>query len=443
LLFHSNSLADKDLILQVIESNFHIPIKILISESNPFNFPSSLLATVKTIKDFYPEFFSAMGTIEKNLKRIFNEIDSDQDELIDKHELIAGLNKLGFQMTIKEINDLLVNAEFNQDGKMNYGNFSYWWKRGRQGGKSLRKITENFKKILNKLLPEHLPCVSVNKEKSRKNIRISFGQKKEGNLGISLLIGTSAKREEILRPVNNFLSLFMYETWVVFKVQFKKESLLKFTLPRIEELMNTLKYTLLASVSSGSEMESGIITKVAHFASDVYLCVVFDVQNDLVQEFLGFTEKIEKIFKSPTDDFVDIKLTSTQKLNHVDLNHSLFESLENGSVFISSEHWGMFNSIIRTESIFFRKFLETQGDVRVDDPKVDLKSFKHYAMFFINPLKSFSSLSPTAESLFKSFNEEIIPEFSLYLRHNNLGLYFSITDPSLQDIFNNPLINNA
>ena len=440
LLFYSNNLADKDLITEIIENNSEIPVKILISETNPFKFPLSYILTASSLKDFYSEFFIQLSNIERNLRRIFSEIDSDEDGFIDKHELVLGLSKLNFRIDADEISSQLKNIEIIKNGKIGYSEFSYWWKRGRQGGMSLRKLTETIHSALSKLIPEQAEYISqdrIIKDKTKKNMKIETKNNSEGKLGVSFSIGTGSKREEILRPVNNPLSLFIYESWVTFKIKYKNEALAKQNLNKIDEIVHSIKYTLLGMINLGNEMESGIVTKVINNGNEVFICFIFDVLNDFVDELLKALENVEKFFKSPTDDWVDVKLTSSKSLCEIDLNTDFINSVGEGSIAVSFDLWAMIPLLVKNSGGMFLSSLIKEENKDLEALLKDCMSFRHYAKFFVEPLRKIVLLSPSAKKLFTSFEEEIIPEVSVYLRHSNIGLYFSITDPSLSSLFIN------
>ena len=440
LLFYSNNLADKDLITEIIENNLEIPVKILISETNPFKFPLTYILTTPSLKDFYSEFFLQLSNIEKNLRRIFSEIDSDEDGFIDKQELVLGLSKLNFRIDADEISTQLKNLEIIKNGKIGYSEFSYWWKRGRQGGVSLKRLSETILSSINKVIPEleqYRSQDGIIKDKTKKTMKIESGNNSEGKLGILFSIGTGSKREEILRPVNNPLSLFIYESWVTFKLKYKNEALLKQNLIKIDEVVHSIKYTLLGMINLGNEMESGIVTKVINNGTEVFVCFIFDVQNDFVDELLRSLENLEKFFRSPTDDWVDVKFTSSRSLCEIDLNTDFISSVAEGSLAVNFDLWSMMPTLIKnSDSMFVSRLLKEENQDLAGLLK-DRKSFRHYAKFFIEPLKKIVLVSPTAKKLFTSFEEEIIPEVSVYLRHSNIGVYFSITDPSLSSLFIN------
>lgn len=443
LILISNTPTDKERILKILSEYSNICIKLLISEDDVFKFPVSEVITMSTMNNFYTELFEQMKIIEKNLKQIFSDIDADQDGQISPEELKLGLGDLKLVQGSKTYEFTFAEIDLNHDGKISFPEFSYWWKRGRQGGKSLKKLIENWKFSIDNITPKvekYFKKFEINKKKIKKSGKIEIGKFEECKLGMSLFLGTSAKREEVLRSITNTLSLLIYESWIVIKLKYKNEAVAKFNLKKTEDMIQGVKLLLLAKLNIGNEIESGILTKVALNESELYIAVVFDVQNDFINKILEVAESVENFFKSPTDDFFDLKIVSSRNLAEIPENLNFFESIGSGYVLVNCEHWEEFVNILKprneTEELLL-KFFRVNGEFLQRDLNVaQLKSLRVYLNIFLEPFIEVCNSHHLAKKFFEGFNEDLVPELELYGRYNNLGVKLSLTDNMLPSLFN-------
>lgn len=442
LVLITNNLSDKEKVLNICSEYSNVCIKILITLDNPFQIPSSELTTINMVGFFYTELFEQMKNIEKTLKQTFSELDTDQDSLLNLSELKIGLKQLNIGIEPKTAQEYLSEIDLDHDGKISFSEFSYWWKRGRQGGKSLKKVLEKWKFSIENLTPtveKYLKNSGINKNKIKKNGKIEVGQDEECKLGISLFLGTGSKREEILRAIVNNLNILIYESWVVIKVTYNNEALAKYNLKKTEEMVQSVKLLLLAKLNIGNEIEPGILTKVSKNESDVYITIIFDVGNEIIDRVLELGQFIEEFFKSPTDDFLDLKIVTSKNLAEIDENADFFESFGNGYLLFNCEHWEEYVNILKPKNEserLLQEFFRKNGEIVIKDPKVkELRSLKSYVKMILDPLIGVSKMHPLATKFFKGFNEELVPELEIYARYKNLGVRVSLTDNMLSSLF--------
>ena len=444
LVLITNHLSDKEKVLNICSEYSNVCIKILITLDDPFKIPPSELTTINMVCLFYTELFDQMKNIEKTIKQIFSDLDTDQDNLLNLNELKIGLKQLNIGIESKTAQEYFDEIDLDHDGKINFSEFSYWWKRGRQGGNSLKKVLGKWKALIENLTPaieKYFKSSQINKNKIKKNGKIEVGQYEECKLGISLYLGTGSKREEILRTIVNTLNILIYESWVVIKVTYKNEAQAKFNMKKTEEMVQSVKLLLLGKLNLGNELEPGILTKVSKSESDIYITIIFDIGNEIIDMVLDSGQLVEEFFKSPTDDFLDLKIVTSRNLAEIDENEEFFESFGNGYLMFNCEHWEEYVNIIKPKNELERllqEFFRKSGEIFAKDPCVkELRSLKVYVKMILDPLIGVSKMHPLAKKFFEGFNEELIPELEICGRYKNLGFRISLTDNTLPSLFSN------
>jgi len=75
----------------------------------------------------FPEFINMMSTKfegnDDNIKKVFEQLDTDKDGLIGKQELIEFMQKLGEQVTSEQADLMIKEADSDNDGKINFSEF--------------------------------------------------------------------------------------------------------------------------------------------------------------------------------------------------------------------------------------------------------------------------------------------------------------------------------
>ena len=91
-----------------------------------FNQSSSLS---KWETDIMEKIRSVLGTSQKSLREIFNELDSDGSGTLTANEFRNGIRKLNLGLTSREIDQIMARVDKNGDGKINYQEFASKYQR--------------------------------------------------------------------------------------------------------------------------------------------------------------------------------------------------------------------------------------------------------------------------------------------------------------------------
>ena len=446
LLLIPSSTSDSPKISTLLPTYPKITIKLLLTPS-PSTFPQLNIPSVPTVDAFFPEILAQYSKIEEILHKIFEELDTDHDGNIDSAEMTSGLGRLSPGLTIAEIHEYFSSIDLNHDSKVSFYEFSYWWRRGRQGGKSLKKISEAWAESIQEKLPkmrphsEKLDKQVISKLKLDKHVEISFGHMQEAKLGLHLVLGSSGKREEILRDINNMLRLNIYECWIAFQVKFKEEAVAKENLRRTEEMLANFKAASLAGTIVEKEIADSINCKVVLSGFDIICVVYLDVSNDYIDQSLEMFKNIDKLFKSPTDDYIDIKVISKNNISELQNRQELDlgGSIEAGKIIVKAEHWAMFVGLIKPATALeeiIERFLALEGAKTVTDPDTSgTQSLMHYLNLAFAPIRKMFAGNQLASRFFGALGTDIYPELDVHLRYNNIGGKFAISCEDLSLLF--------
>ena len=281
----------------------------------------------------------------------------------------------------------------------------------------------------------------INTNKKNVQLKINFGEQYESKLGVTVFIGRSSKREEVLRDVNNLFGLNIHECWAVFQLKHKNETMASSTLIKAEEIFQSTKSSILNTTVHGKDIFDSISYKIKASGCNTFCSVVFDVGNEILDQILSFLNKFDYLFKSPVNDFIDIKITAKNNLKEMisAKNFSFGQSIGAGNVLIHSEHWAPFAEFIKPSSVFqeiLQEFLSFEGNVCIDNPKTEgVKSFAEYIQTLFYPLIEICKENTLAHEFFCSFGKDFLPELEFWLRFNNYGIHFAISCEDLSFLF--------
>ena len=222
------------------------------------------IKTINTIEFFYQEFLTQDIHLNEVLKGIFESLDSDLNGNIDFDEAKTGLKKIDDSITTDQIKEYMKTIDFNKEGKISFYEFSHLWKRGRQGDRSLENIQKIWTEKIEKFLPNMSPFYEkkkINTNKKNVQLKINFGEQYESKLGVTVFIGRSSKREEVLRDVNNLFGLNIHECWAVFQLKHKNETMASSTLIKAEEIFQSTKSSILNTTVHGKDIFDSISLK--------------------------------------------------------------------------------------------------------------------------------------------------------------------------------------
>ena len=440
LLFISDNKAEKSEIQKICSENPKIWEKFLICPNQSIKIKNETLITVLDVDQFLSEFTKQYKALILNLEEKFKDIDKDMDGFIGFSDLTTSIIKS--QTTESEIRNYFETVLGGVSGKMDLENFMFWWKRGRQGVLPFPLLIKSWLGRLEKYLPligRDFKKINIRKSKIQKTVSKKNAEQGKPNFELSMSIGNSGKKEEILRKITEILNLHIYEFWVCFKVEYKCELQCKYSVNLYKDLIESLKIALMVNSSSVNDLRKGVIGNAICEGNLVYFGFGFDVCNDVVEEALEFAIKLNELLKSPTDDFAELNVLSSGSIVSKQSSGSLAESLADSEVSIKAEHWDSFNEVFQERSYLgtiFKKFLELNGNIELDNFSLaGAPSMRYILELLLSPIKSALKLTSISSQIISQFGQDLYPTFALYSRIGNYGLSLRLSDPNIKDLF--------
>jgi EF-hand domain pair len=423
--------------LNEIYSKFiKVCVHILVSSLKTVSVPNFII--IPTLDELYNQLYVQQLNLEKILREIFYGMDENFDETISKLELGKAIIKLGAVITQKKLDDIMDLIDLNKDGKINFQEFSYWWKRGRQGGKSLESITSKWLDHIKKVLPgmsRFSEKKFINKTKLYKKIIIDLKNRTESKLKLKINLGKSAKREEILKKMEETMKLNINEFWVAVNFKAKSQELCLEYLNVFEDMAVNLKNTLLAYTLQGSDLCNNIKHKVK--AIDENLCLSFIFDDLAADQSAEFLQEIEKVFVSPVDDCCFLTINSERNITEINTapGNNLLDSIGGGEITIESENWYLLAESITPVTSFhnlIQDFLRFEGTLVLKDPAfTDLDPIIIYLNKVFGYLNNIQKSIPLISDVLNILETYFLHEFSVYFRYLNLGIEVSIDSQDL------------
>lgn len=439
LLFISDNKADKSEVLKICLENPKICQKFLICPNQSIKIKNDVLATVLNADQFLSEFKIHYKALNLNLQEKFTDIDKDLDGLIGFNDLTT--SNIKSQTTDSEIHKYFETVLGGVSEKMDLEKFICWWKRGRQGLVPFPLLIKSWLNRLEKYLPQidrDFEKINIKKSIIRKMVSKKNAEPGKPDFELTISIGNSGKKEEILRKITETLNLHIYEFWVYFQVEYKSELQCKYCVNLYKDLIESLKIALIVNSSSADDIRKGVIGNAICEGNVVYFGFGFDVCNDAVEEALEFVEKLNELLKSPTDDFAELKVLSTGSVVNKKSSESLAESLRDSEVFIQAEHWDSFNEVVQERSFLgkiLKTFLELNGDIQLENYSLaGVPSIRYLLDLLLTPIKSALKLTYSSSQILSQFGQDLYPNFTLSSRIGNYGVSLKLSDTNIKDL---------
>ncbi|CAG9319695.1 unnamed protein product [Blepharisma stoltei] len=364
-----------------------------------------------------------------------------------------------FQENLKSGSDGLNNfLKRIKEGNASLREFNYWWKKGKQGGLSIQKsllsflakIAVNFSNSLDSLELLGNGLFSIDKTTLTKELSIKIGPEFQNPKSkLSLVLGKSAKREQILNEVNKALSFNMRETW--FSITLSAKNGTRF-INLISDTFKAILNSWLASSYDGGFIKDCIGIEVKKIADKIFIGLWADFTHYQLEKVMKVIDFLEDHFRSPIDDFLDLSLTFRNGIKELLRNKdtsSLFDALNLTLTFV---HWKQFAdtiaSIMDMNSLYkFFPVLALLTSGKIDIRLKSLMQFRNISPFSLIPtnrkiidhLKDFISVYINEDLLLSNLLNNIIGELSnkieIFTRFNNFGAKLTIEVEDLFEFF--------
>jgi hypothetical protein len=446
LVFYVAAAQDLEIVKVLSKKHINIPVHLIVTEQKVSGIDRAVVIPSGSLTLLWNHLFIQQTNLEKLLREIFNDMDKDQSGFINNEEIYEALQKLDKNLTQADTNRIFKAIDRNDDGKINFNEFSYWWKRGRQKKTSVLDLTANMTERINYYLPKManpLQKRGIDKRKVSKKICIKVKNLKEVKLSLKLSVTKSAKREQLLRKIEEMLNLNIHEFWITFVLTCKSQATAVRRLKLVEDMLYYLKFSFLNN--QFPEMPEFANTRVQLVRNEIFFSFCFNFNNESVSAFADKLKNIEKTFVSPIDDFVIFNVSSSCSLNEMRKrkNVGFLQSIEPGMIVIESEHWAGYSEIIDIkgkEGDAIKKFLSIEGEASFDSPKGDpFSSLYEYLKTISDFVKKISKLVPIVSEALELNPEEVEEKLSVYLRFLNIGVELLIEGEDLETIFNSDL----
>ena len=442
ILFISDKSTDKEEILKKCEKHPKVWLKLLINPNFSLNFNSSLLKTLRNKDSFIVEVANQVIGLESYLKEVFSKIDRDSDGLI----LRTDVELINFQVKFQDFsNDLVKFFDGMKDGEktMDFNTFCIWCKRGRVGARPFVDVTSKWARYFEMVLPEIqrdlenlIMETSLEKVVMVNDQGLENGSKAE----VELFVGSSAKREFILREVAGLLGLGIYELWVAAKIEYKSELQAKYSLCTIDSMVESLRHTFLSYIWPDSDIGNFILTKVKQINTKIYISLAFDINHDSVEEALNFVQQLDSILRSPKDDYIQCKVSCESPLQSFSSFTHFKQHFSSTSVLIQSSIWKKFSSFLKPKTkidSILKLFLDFSGQIKLSAEDLEhVPSLSWFLDVLSVPLKKLFGCSFQVQDFIKSFNNDLQPSLAVFMRMGNYGGLVKVQDDNLEKLFN-------
>ena len=391
---------------------------------------------VPQIEDLFQELYTQQCNLEKILRNIFDTIDTNFDGLLSDVELCMALCKLDTSITQEGLGEIMKQIDLDRDGSVNFYEFSYWWKRGRQKKRSLLAITSQWANAVRDLLPKmnrFSEKREINKLKSRKQIRVIMNKPSDTCFSLKFNAADSAKREEMLRDIEISLGLNIYECWFAIVLQANSESLVLQNLRKFEDVIQAVKSSVLTGSLSDQNLIEDITHNIVTKGDILQFSFAFEVNNESVESIASSLVLLEKLLVSPVDNYFNLSVTSDKSCTrHKESPGSCFlDSLGSGEVLIESEHWSSFGELISPVHPFhhyLQAFAKQEGLLTLSNPDfTEFKPLVEYLTLLLGPIKNLSRSVPLVSDVLDIIQKDFRPTITLYKRFMNLSLKLTIS----------------
>lgn len=309
---------------------------------------------VKNSKQLFNKIFSEDFKLVCMLRDLFHRIDQKSSGEIDFAELFCLVQQIRPDIGEDEIRDGLRRIDIHQKGRINFDEFCFWWKKGRQGPATFTESIVNWAKIVAKN-PETKTMLRtmtqnrlmVNKESRKKEVEVLVGDCVVNETEVVLEIGKGAFRERLLKDVNKELNLYSQEIWVNFQMRIRPGKGIQQAEDFIKRKALSLLNTLTGDYIDGKRIKKSVQLSTVVNGSYVNLTAVLDASDDYIEPLNKLLMDLDELLSYPTDDNLVISLKSSEPFYKLFSPSNLLQVVGNNSqIIFSLENWSKILSII-------------------------------------------------------------------------------------------------
>lgn len=438
LISFINALEDVEIAKKIASEYQDICIHIVVSEMNLNNLGKIILVHEKN--EIFTQIYEQQLNLEKLLRKVFTDFSDNFNNSISFDELSDGLRRENPGISKEEVQQLMNQVDKNNDGFISFNEFSYWWKRGRQGKSSYLSWTKSWNERINFLLPkmnDFTERETIDRSISKKSIRVKIKELTNSKSSLSIKAGKSAKREEILQWVEEKMNLEICEMWIAITVTAKSDSVALQYLRVFEDLMYFLKHSFNSSTAQSNDNYEVANTRVQAIDNQIMLSFGMYLIDEQKSSIFSTLDRIQQLLKSPFDDYFYVTIKSDLNLCEMDAQNQkdLISSLGNGFLSIDSEHWAGFTKAINVSTEYeelLKNFLQMEGDqCLIDSLNLHLRPLTEYLKRMLSPITLLKSWVPMIDSVLQIVEEKFEQKLAMHMRYLNFGFEFKVESEDL------------
>ena len=407
---------------------------------------------VKSVKQLFNKIFLEDYKLVSMLNDLFHRIDQNSRGEIDFSELFYLVQQIRPDITPDEIRDGLKRIDIHQKGRINFDEFCFWWKKGRQGPVTFTESIVNWAKIVAKN-PETKTMLRtmtqnrlmVNKESRKKEIEIQIGNCIGNETDLMLEIGKGMFRERLLKDVNKEFSMYSQEIWMSFRIKVRPHK----GIQNVEEFIKRKFHNLLDALTSdyidGKRIKKSLNVNTVLSGTYLNLIIILDTSDDYMEPLNKLLLELDDLLSYPTDDNLTINLKSSESFYKLFSPLNVLQVIGNNTkIEFSSENWSKILSICMSRFPDLLKVHPILSLYLISKGKSSI-SFKNCSEFFQTCQSLFKTipklnnlLTYPIQDFMVQVKELIEDDIQIHSRCGSLGLKLNLYSSNL---VHNILIN--
>lgn len=451
VLLTDNMEAAKEEISDLL-NHFHYVLnkKVLFPEFSPevsTYYTQMNLTVCAELNGLYRAIYTDDNTINSLILEVFNRIDTDHSGHIDLKEMANAAKQLGQEIPMEELKSAIDEMDLNNDGVIHYKEFLYWWKRGKQGAKSVNKLASKWAQKLSSRIPgsiELLKSVKIKKGALKrktllKTLKLSIDAQ-EPNLKIDFFLGKSAKKEQCIEEVKNIMNFGLKYFWVT--------AACKLNGSISEEVMENIRKLISAQINSGTAASYDDLNDMIGFdlkteRNTLFLGFWAELDHPKLSEAVSELQILDELLKTPVDDYFKFSSRFNAGIEDLLYKDGLQGIIKPGMTMeIELEHWeklaDVFANLSESKALIYALLLSGVTNIKYNDYDQIPYEIKRMIELRPNPIRGlFEALRlvlvsmPLLKRATFAVLENIQSSLEVYGRYNNFGFKFSIESPIL------------
>jgi hypothetical protein len=466
------SKADEEKILKINEVYNHVWSHFIIKKT--YDDAETLGARIHAkvvgiIELVYEHIYLEDMKIHLLLKNVFDQIDKDKSGNVDLQELLEATHEIGSEVNAEDIQSAMKNIDENKDGKINFKEFIFWWKKGRQGGMCFTKLmnqwaSEFTSKVVGstKLIPRiHASRLGISRKTLLRTAEFCVGPDfNNPKISLNLNTGSGTYRERLLYDVSNSLDLHSKECWFSFALYNKPNKDLVKNLNYLQTVVETCITLLLDSAYDSALSDDSIGPAYGVHNGRVMFGMWFDINLPGLAELSDAISFLDGYINTPTDQTIEIKLSIQEGImaayNSTE-NNFLFPLLQKLKLFVATRYWAnLQGTLMNLKNIFASNFYvssfmslftgekhsmkyqtipEIPPELMAKIDEFGARNDQNALLKFLRNLINSHKENPIMKSILYHITENYLPKADIYLRHKNLGINLQFQIEDLFELF--------